>query len=305
MISIQDVGKQILTGNPGKFYVMVGSEYGIKSRYIQTLKDHYGDQIESESVADVLNMMKTKRMIPLKPALYVIRYDENFLSSLDDHTQEYIQSIKIAGTVVCIYEQSKQANKLDKYLPDLTVSVDAVNPQFLSKYLHSDFPKLPDRFINIAVNSAANYNQAKNMCRSMQNVSTEELYKLSDNEIASLFGCVDATTEHEIKIGIASRNFAHLSNLIDNYEGDVDILFYAILSTMLELEKLMCNKFNQSDIKEYVNRWTKADVYYMFMNTYNEIKKIRSSSILDMKSNLIYLISLLQFKQIPSPEAMI
>lgn len=42
MISIQDVGKQILSGCPSTFYVMVGTEYGVKCRYIQSLTNHYG-----------------------------------------------------------------------------------------------------------------------------------------------------------------------------------------------------------------------------------------------------------------------
>ena len=41
MLSVQDVGTQILGGNPGKFYVLCGTEYGIKKKYIDVLNSYY------------------------------------------------------------------------------------------------------------------------------------------------------------------------------------------------------------------------------------------------------------------------
>ena len=304
MITIQDIGMQILSDNPGKFYVFGGTEYGIKEKYISILIEKYGKQVESTSVKDVIDMLSKKHIIPLEPAVYVIRYDESFVSEVSELLASKIQKLKFTGTIVCLYENIKHINKLDKYLSDVTVSIDAVSPQFIAKYLRSDFPKLSERFINIAVKHGDNYYQSRNMCKCMNSVSEESLSSMSDNDIASFFGCSDVSTEAHIRLGVASKQFKYLIDTIENYDDDGDRILYAVLQTMIELDKLLDNSRIDSDIKQYAKYWTREDVYHMFMHTYQELKKRRSSTTCDIQYSLIYLFGLLKFKPIPSLEVM-
>lgn len=304
MLTIQDIGLQILGDNPGKFYVFGGCEYGIKEKYISILREKYGNQVESSSVKEVIAMLGKKHIIPLQPAVYVIRYDENFVSEISELLANKILKLKFDGTVICLYESSKHVSKIDKYLPNNTVTIDSVSPQFISKYLHADFPKLGDRFINIAVQHGDNYNQSRNMCRCMSSVSSDSLDKLSDEDIAFLFGCSDVSTEAHIRLGVAARQFKYLMDNLENYEDDADRVLYAILQTMIELDKVLDNSRIQSDIKQYAKNWTREDIYYMFMNTYEELKNSRSSSGYNIHLSLTYLFGLLQFRPIPSPEVM-
>lgn len=305
MLSVQDVGTQILGGNPGKFYVLGGTEYGIKEKYINILKTHYnGNQVESPTVSDILNLMGKKHIIPLVPSVYVIRYDDTFVSSLSEDVCKKIDELNIIGTVVCIYESTKHVNKCDKYLPHYTASIDCVSPQFVCKYLHSDFPKLPDNLIKIAVSCSSDYGQAKNMCRCMNCVPHESLYKLSDGQISALFGYQDTSTEIQIRKGVASRQFNYLVEVANKYPESGDRIIYAILQTMIELDKSMDSPKSQSDVRDYLKFWTREDIYYMFMNTYEELQKLRSLSSYDVNNSLIYLFGLLKFSRIPSPEVM-
>ena len=304
MLTIQEIGTQILGGHTKPFYIFGGNEYGIKEKYISILRDKYGTQIESASVKDVIDMLSKKHLVPLEPAVYVIRYDESFLTIISDSLVSQIHKLKFHGTIVCLYESAKSLTKLDKFLPENTASIDAVSPQFTAKHLHSDFPHLNDRFINIAVQHGDNYNQAKNMCRCMNAIPAESIYSLPDDRIASLFGCSDVSTETQIRLGVASRQFKYLIDVMEKYEDDSDRVLYAILQTMIELDKLLDNARVQSDIREYARLWTRQDVYYMFMNTYEELKKRRSSSACDIHLSLIYLFGLLKFARIPSPEVM-
>ena len=98
--------------------------------------------------------------------------------------------------------------------------------------------------------------------------------------------------------------FRSLIQLVDRYDGEVDSLLYAILSTMLELDANMDNPRRQSDLREFTKRWTREDIYYMFSQTYEVLKKLRSISVADPKNLLIYLLGLLQFDSIPSLEVM-
>ena len=61
MLTIQQVGTEIMSGNPKHFYVMTGSEYGVKQMYIQYLKDHYNEYKESDTVESILSTMTTKQ----------------------------------------------------------------------------------------------------------------------------------------------------------------------------------------------------------------------------------------------------
>lgn len=300
---IQEVGTEILGGNPNKFYVFCGSEYGVKRKYLQMLQDHYGNKVEVPTVDSVLSMMNTKRLIPLKPSLYVVRYDESFISTLSDKTKLKIDQCNILGTLVCIYESSSHTSKLDKYLPTYTVSIDSVNTRFLMKYLKSDFPELPDRLLEVSARYSSNYSQAYSVCSAMSVCETSKLFSMQDVELCKLFGLSQESDVEQLRLGVASRNFRYLLNTIDNYSGDLDSCLYTILSVCLEIEKILGSKFAESDLREYLNRWSYEDVYNLFMVTYEELKKLRTISS-NTYASLVYIASLLQFKRIPSVEDM-
>ena len=73
MATIQEVGREILSGQPSKFYVFCGSEYGLKEAYIDKLKAVYPSYKEADTVASVLAQMEGVHLIPLQPTLYIIR----------------------------------------------------------------------------------------------------------------------------------------------------------------------------------------------------------------------------------------
>lgn len=300
MRTIQEVGTEILTKQPKSFYVMVGTEYGIKMKYINFLKDMYGCIKEVPDVESVLSIMNKKHIVPLTPCVYVARYDETFISSLNEAVKKRIQTTNIIGTIVCIYDNDKYTSKLDKYLSEYTVSIDPVSSQYLEKYLHQDFPGIADRFVKIAIKYSSDYSQAQNMCRAMRSVCAEDLYKFSDEEIASFFGHSNVSSESQIRKGLAARNFKYLVDVLDKLEN-VDNLYYVLLQTLIELDKLKDGGYVQSDIKSYVKCWKREDIYYMFSNVYSELKRSRIYQI-DVKSSLIMLFSMLQFTDIPPLE---
>lgn len=302
MVSIQDIGVEILNKTPKQLYVFGGTEYGIKDKYINILKDHFGQLTEVTTGSSLVDMLSKKHIIPLKPSVYVVRYDETFISELNEALATKVQKLKFSGTIVFLYELPKHINKMDKYFPNSTVLIDSVGPTFIAKYLHTEFPSLPDRLINLAVNHGDNYNMSRNMCRCMTHVPVESLYALTDEQVAALFGCTDASTEAQVKRGIAYRNFDYLLNALENYDEDIDRIMYAILQTLIELDKVLHNSRTNSDLKDCAKYWTREDVYYMFVHTYQELKQSRSVSSYNMKDRLIYLFSLLRFKPIPSFE---
>lgn len=304
MISIQDLGLSILSPNPDKFYVIGGQEYGIKDKYISKLQDLYGTKLEYPTVIEVIDLMSKKHIIPLQPALYVVRYDESFVSQISAALADRIRKCKIIGTVVCVYSESKHIDKIDKFLPEYVSAIDSVNPKFIEKYLHSDFPKLDDRSIKVAVNASSNYGQARNICKSMMYAKPESLAKIDESKLALLFGCREVSTDTEFQKGIAARNFNYLVKLLDSYEGDLDSILYTILRTALEIEKILSSKYSNSELASYRNKWNVQDCYYLFMHTYEELSKLRSNTSAHVYDSLIYLFSLLTFTKIPSVEVM-
>lgn len=305
MLSIQELGQQILTGNPGKFYVLGGTEYGVKSKYLSILTDHFeGRHKEVTTVNELISLFSKKHFIPLEPTLYVVRYDESFISSLNDTLAKKIESLKVVGTIVVLYEDSKHVAKCDKYLPNCTGTIDELDAKYIKKYLTSDFPDLPSKFIDIAIEMSENYGHAKNICYSMKAADTVALSKMSDDELKTLFGHVNTSTESQVRTGVASRNFSALVKFAEQYPEDYDKILYIILQTMIELEKCKTSKYVESDIRNFANKWTFEDIYYMFVNTYEELKKFRTITVSDPMNSLIYLFGLLKYNSIPRKEAM-
>ena len=304
MISIQDLGISILSDTPGKFYVLGGGEFGVKDKYLDHLEKKYGCKYEYAKVSEVISTMGRKHLIPLEPALYVVRYDEEFVSTISESIADSIRRSKIIGTLVCIYTEPKHISKLDKYLPEYVGVVESVNPKFIEKYLHSDFPNLDDRSIKIAVAASENYGHARNVCRSMMNADLTVLNSMSEADLISLFGCKNISSEGSIQQAVAARNFAAFCHALDDFSGDLDTVPYIFLQTMIELEKSKSTKYSNSPVKDYAKYWTVQDIYYMFMNAYQELSKLRTNTSSDVFCSLIYLAGLLTFKQIPSPEVM-
>ena len=302
MRTIQEVGLEIYNKAPAKFYVFTGIEIGIKEKYLNMIADIYGVKSEVDTVESAFAVFKRKQLIPLSPKLYVVRYDDSFLSSLTDKAADMIDKLNIIGTVVLIYETDKQVKKVTQYLDKFCVSIDTVSPNFVERYLHSDFPGIADRFVKLAVAHTSNYGQAQNMCRSMRASNQAELFKLTDDQIVSLFGYNNKSTENQIKHGVASRNFRALLSVVSDYDGDVDTILYTILSTLIELEKIIDRNYSDSEPQPYVKYWKLEDIYYMFMNTYDKLKQLRSMPVADPKNLLVSLIALLPYSSIPSEE---
>lgn len=300
MLSIQEVGTEILTHNPRKLYIMVGQEYGIKMKYVDILAHYYGRKEECSSMSDVINIMNTKHIIPLDPAVYIIRYDESFVSTLSDKIVSVIESLKVVGTIVCIYEQEKYTTKLDKFLPNYVVSIDAVSDIFMSKYIKSDFPNLSDSCISNIVSIANDYGQAKNMANCLSKLGSTDIESLDKSNMGELFGYQTQFNSDKLKLGVAARDYKYLSDKLDLYVGDYDIIFYDIMSTMLELDKLLDNSRIDSIFKSYISGWNRYDVYMMFVHTYDMLKLNRSGKISDVRSAILYLFSLLRFSPIPN-----
>lgn len=303
MLTIQEVGTEIMKGHPRSFYIMTGSEYGIKKMYIKYLQEYYHSYKEADSVESILSTMNTKHFVPLHPTVYVVRYDESFINSLNDKTSSKIRNTNIIGTIVCLYESDKHTSKVEKYLGDYTVHIERVNSTFIKKYLKKDFPRLDDLCIEAAVESCVDWYEAENMCRCMMLDKPEHLRTQSKEDLKVTFGKAQELDEKAIKPIVASRNFNSLLYLMTKKEGEEDSILYSILSTMLELEKIHTNKYAESDLKKYQKDWPLSDIYNMFMQTYQQLKYMRSISP-DPKNVLLYLITLMQFQEIPSVEVM-
>lgn len=304
MISIQDLGLSIMSETPSPFYIVGGQEYGIKDKYIDTLTKRFGKKEEYPTVSSLIDFLSVKHLVPLKPALYIVRYDESFVSSISQPMAQKINNLKFQGSIFCIYTEQKHIDKLDKFLPKCTCVIESVNPKFIEKYLHSDFPKLDDRSIRIATKCASNYGHARTICKSMTCADPAVLARMSEGQLSKLFGCNDSSTEAEIQRAIAGRNFVQAVQLLETYEGSLDNLVYTVLQTMIEMEKLLTAKYPNGDLKDYAKLWKLEDVYYMFMNGYAELEKLRSNTATNVKSSLIYLFGLFTFQNIPSVEVM-
>lgn len=304
MISIQTLGLQILNHTPLNFYAFGGTEYGIKMKYIEELSKYYGNKIEIDSVMSILDMFSTKHLIPLKPAVYIARYDDEFALKISEPLAARIKRTNIVGTIVCLYEKGTIISKMNKYLPDNTALIEQVDKRFVKKYLKTDFPKLDDSLVDLSIKASDNYGQAKLMCNCLNKLDQSKIDISDLDTITKLVGYQDISTEKQLRIGIASRNFNYLMKLMETYAGEYDNIFYTIINVMTELDKIKESKYSDSELKPYSNRWTGPDLYYYTMHTYEQLKLSRQISTSDISNSIVYLFGLLGFERIPSIEVM-
>lgn len=299
-MTIQEAGTQILLGNPQKFYIFCGTDYGVKDHYLTALKKHYGSYKEVRCVEDILKMMRTKQLIPLQPELYIVRYDESFLSSMSDKTLNYISKSKIIGTIVVIYQASKEFTKCDKYLKEYTVSLDPMADHFIVKHLTKEFPGMDTSLIKFAVKYRDDYYSAKLLCNLLNQVGESSIDPESNQTLETFYCSTESADEH-IKIGIAAKNFKYLIDALDAYPGELDSILYQILYTAVELDKLKAKPYTDSVLQPYVKNWQPVDIYNIYMHTYKALATLRSisSGVYDM---LVYLFGLLQYSTIPTVE---
>lgn len=302
MLSIQQLGLEILNNTPKSFYVFGGVEYGIKRKYIEHLAKYYnGNLVESPSMTDLINLMSVKHIIPLVPSVYVVRYDDCFVSQINDTLAKKLRSAKIVGTIVCVYEDARSISKLNKFFPENVASIDAVSKSMLSKYLHADYPKLDTRYICLAANIADNYGHAQCICRSLSYCEDSVLASMSDIELATLFGKEIEYTEKQLKVAIASRNFAAVLTCMPSYIGKLDSMIYSFLSVAIELDKIFDSKWSESTLSEFAKLWTRQDIYNLFMQTFHQLELIRSVSA-NAENCIYFLAAILRFQRIPSVE---
>ena len=298
MLSIQDAGLSILGDSPKNFYILGGSEYGIKAKYIDILVSKIGKKLEYDNVLDVVNLMSKFHLIPLQPQVYVVRYDKSFIGAVNKDLAAKILSLNIVGTLILIYEDTKDVTKLDKLFPENTVTIDPVDIKHLTKYLRSDFPDLDKKTIEYVAKHSVNYYQAQNICTGLNAVKDKVL--LTEQQIISLFDIQTNYSNDDVQLTIATRDFKSFSYIIEHYDGDIQNILYLILRTMIELDKCVDGKYVNSPLKKHAKNWTKPDIYYMYNHTYAAIKTLRSGVTVDVADLLIYLGALMRFKEIPS-----
>lgn len=305
MLSIQELGLSIMSDSPKNLYILGGSEFGIKEKYIDILTNKIGSKIEHSSAVDLIASMDRKQLIPIPPSVYVVRYDKTFLSKLSEKNGEFVQKIKnckINGCIVLIYENDSDINKCDKHFPENTAIITHIDSKFIIKYLKSDFPDLKDEYCMISAKIASDYYQAKNIARCLYSIQDKVI--LNENQIKYLFGLNTSYSDNDITLAIANRDFSSFVYMVEKYDGDIQNIFYVILRTMIELDKCLDNKYTQSPVQKASKLWTRYDVYWMFNHTYNALKQLRLGYTADPLISIVYLAALLRFKQIPSLQAL-
>lgn len=301
MLTIQETGLSILGDSPKNFYILGGSEYGIKERYIEILTEKIGSKQEYAKVVDVIAIMSKYHIIPLEPHVYVVRYDKEFLTQAKDLVSK-IAALDIVGTLILVYEDPKDLAKLDKLFQENTSSIDPIDAKHMAKYLNSDFEGINPQIVKYVTKHVHNYYQARNICRCLYAVQDKTL--LSEKQILSLFSLQLNFTNDDLQVAIASRNFNALIYIAEHYDGDVSGILYQILRVMIELDKIKSSKYSNSPLRDYARKWTPVDIYWMFQHTYEAIKSVRSGYAADIYDLITYLGALMLFNPIPNTQGM-
>jgi hypothetical protein len=300
-MEIREFGRQIAVDHkPESFYVFTGTEYGVKRRYIEMISDIYGKKpMECETVGSVLSMMSGQHIIQPEPMLYIVRYDDSFLKSLTKESSDTIKNTNIIGTIVVLYDADSSSERCEKYLPDCTVRFDAVSKDLIRKYLMQDFKDMTLAKAEIAAFVGKDYSGSSLASISLTNLDSSVSDKADPDEIRRSLSAEVSGNITRFKSGIAARDFNYCTSQLD-YMDDLPGLLYAILSTMLDIEKAIELPKSKLWCSKYAKNWTKYDIVMMFENTYSALLESRSVSGYDVRNALVYLLAAMRFSPIPA-----
>ena len=300
MLSIQDLGLSIMGDSPKNLYILGGCEFGIKEKYIDILCSKIGPRVEMSSFLKLIDMMSVNHIIPLQPKVYVIRYDKEFLSKINDKVLALYKKCKIVGAAILIYEVHTEVTKLDKYFPDNTCEVDNVSPKFIKKYILQEFPDINNHYVDTVLKYSSDYYNVRNVCRALYCI--QDKYSLSESDIISNFALSNAFSDNDIQLAIANRDYRSLIYMIDNYSGNTQNILYLILKTMIELDKISENKYSDSPLKSAIKKWDRYSIYNMFNITYHTLVQMRKGYTINTENEISNVLFMLTFKNIPTLE---
>ena len=293
MIDIRDVGTDVFVDHtPKQFYAFCGEEYGVKLRYIAEIaKTHGGRIISFDSVRSVINMLNAERIFPLDPATYIIRYDQSFIKSMDSDTEYELDHLDFDGTIIVMYESESDMKKCDKHIPRYTVRFDPVSNEFVKKYLMIDYPDLDSQRIDIAIKAGHSYIGASMFCESLANLDINQGVGAVQYALSPRFH----SSVSAFKNGVAARDFNYCMQIIDASDEDMNVFIYAILNTMLEVEKCIENPKAKSWAVRYAKNWSISDIVIVFQNTYRTLKDSRSMLSYDLYAAIVRILVSMRF----------
>ena len=264
----------------------------MKSEYISALKRHYGACTEYSSMLRLIDFFKVKQLIPPSPAVYVIRYDDEFAKALSEIVADQIAKLNIIGTIVCIYDDKKHESAMEKYLPDYTVTVEDMHPRFIKKHLIARFPDRMHGFIESADFSGMSYGEALNLVTSAEYLSDSDLDRPQDvfNELA----CQRPHTPAEFSVLFADKDFSACADIISSYNENPTELYYAMCNALLGIENVLSCEWKAKSSPYYVSakKWSIGDVKTVFGYVYDELKRSRTTGVTNGTDSLLYLLEL-------------
>ena len=247
LLTIQQVGNEILTNQPRRFYIFCGAESGIKDKYIEHLQSYYNNnKVELDSFETLVSQLQYEPLISI-PTLYIIRYDKEFWSKVSESTANLISDIYIDGTVVMIFSENASA-KISKNLGDYAIDIAPLSEQLKMKYLVNEFPQISEVIIQAVINLSENYLMARNVCQSISKLPATKVNDITAEDIDNLFVIRGGVDEKAIQGDIYCRDVAKALVDFDNFSGDRNFLFYNIMNTMTTLEKQNNRAWNKSDV---------------------------------------------------------
>lgn len=292
MLSMQQGAKKLFSDNPDGFYFFTGPEYGVKKQYLDKIAQHYDGNVEEyQTFDDVVSVLSKKSLIPRKPSLYIVKYDKSFLSS-----KTSLSTLKFRGMLVGTYELDTSEAKLDKKYPEHVLRFNHLTPSQVFKHLSKSYPNIPTGCVETISKMHIDFYEAQTMCKSMSYLDDRVLQELTPKDIVHLFDYKSTYKTEQFKVAVVSRSYRSAIKCLDSYDGDIGLLLYDYLSSLLELVKVFENKYADSYASKYVKLWTLTEVKELYNVVYSQVSKLRQNSTYRPENALLYCLSLLKFR---------
>lgn len=197
-MELKNLKEELLNNKIRPLYIFTGIELALQDVYINKIKEISKlNSIRTEYLKNVYNKFNSRSLIKLKPNIYIIRDDEDYLKS--EKTWENFKKNKLNGNIVILlYTNIEKSSKFYKAHEDIIVNFDYIDRSLLKNRL----------MVTTGMNEQS-CKELVDICNGNYGVIQHEVYNLM--LLSEAIGCSLQTSYLESR-----RN-----NTITEYIGDI------------------------------------------------------------------------------------
>lgn len=156
MKKLEELKKELINNQIGKFYVFYGEDYGIRRHYIEKIKTNFSIIRYFDNCEAIARLTQGASLFKMKQLL-LVHSDLNFINESKEFIETFIKRLDVY-TVILIYESLPTTCNLYKYFENYITKFPNVQDDIAQEFVKSEVNLYKDDIVEIAKDCHNDYN---------------------------------------------------------------------------------------------------------------------------------------------------